>query len=278
MDTIEVTIDLNPKDPWSEILIAELAENGFDSFVTTESGIKAYAAADIPLDSVLERTVLSKAYQVEVSINSEIIPHQNWNAVWEENFTPVVIDDIASILAPFHDRAEGKGMIVEIQPQMSFGTGHHETTWMMVKAMFGLNDIPERVLDMGTGTGVLSIFAEKLGAQVVLAVDIDKGSIENALENARRNKTKNIEFVCGGIEAIKGKKFGLIIANINRNILKEQLEEYSEALETNGILLLSGFFNSDVAEMVEYASNFKFSLQTKKKKNEWAGIQFQKSN
>jgi len=278
MDTIEVTIDLNPKDPWSEILIAELAENGFDSFVTTDSGIKAYASEDIAIASVLEQSILSRAPKVEYSIRSEVIPYQNWNAVWEANFKPVHIDDVASILAPFHDRALGKGVIVEIQPQMSFGTGHHETTWMMVKAMFAIKDFPSNVLDMGTGTGVLAIFAEKLGAGAILAVDNDEGSVQNALENGTRNETNNIEFVYGGINAVKGKKFGLIIANINKNILKEQMETYCNILEADGVLLLSGFLCSDVDEMVEYASSFDLSLLNSYKKNEWAGIQFQKSN
>ena len=278
MDTIEVTIDLNPKDPWSEILIAELAENGFDSFVTTDSGIKAYASADIFVASVLEQTILSRAPKVEYSISSEVIPYQNWNAVWEANFKPVHIDDVASILAPFHDRAIGKGVIVEIQPQMSFGTGHHETTWMMVKAMFAIKDFPSNVLDMGAGTGVLAIFAEKLGARAILAVDNDEGSVRNALENGTRNKTNNIEFIHGGIKAVKGKKFGLIIANINKNILKEHMETYVNILEADGVLLLSGFLCSDVDEMVKYASSFDLSFLNSYKKNEWAGIQFQKSN
>lgn len=278
MDTIEVTIDLKPKDPWSEIFIAELAENGFDSFVTTQSGIKAYASADLAVDSVLKRTVLSKVPEVEVTIKTEVIPYQNWNASWEAEFQPVFIDDVASILAPFHDRALGKGVVVEIQPQMSFGTGHHETTWMMIKAMFSLGTIPYNVLDMGTGTGVLAIFAEKLGARSIIGIDIEQGAISNALENATRNDIENIEFICGGIEAVPQRKFGLIIANINKNILKEQLDTYSRVLEANGILLLSGFFSSDVDDILEYASNFGLTEQKSYKKNEWAGIQLQKSN
>ena len=278
MDTIELTITLTPKDPWSEILIADLAEKGFDSFVNTDSGIIAYAPATIEYDSVIASTILNNEAPFEFRLDKNIIPQQNWNAEWEENFHPVYVENYATILAPFHKRELGKGMVVEIQPQMSFGTGHHQTTWMMTKALFELDTMPENVLDMGTGTGVLAIVAENLGAKRILAIDIEDWSAINAAENAERNNTKNIECVCGDVDLLGKEKFGLVIANINKNILKSHIEVYSDILESGGILLLSGFFSSDVDELVDFASPFKLKKTKTYSKDEWAAIQLQKTN
>ena len=278
MDTLELRIDLNPKDPWSDILIAELAENGFDSFMNTDTGILAYGEAGLDLDTILSQTILHSSTDFEFTLHKEIIPHQNWNAQWEASFNPVYIEEYASILAPFHDRQLGNGMIVEILPQMSFGTGHHQTTWMMTKALFELGKMPEKVLDMGSGTGVLAIVAEKLGAEDILAIDIEDWSAKNAAENAERNGCVRIKSVCGDIDLIKGKTFGLVIANINKNILKSHMKSYAESLEKDGILLLSGFFDSDVNELVDFAAPFNLTKTKVFNKDEWACIQLQKSN
>ncbi len=278
MDTIELNIVLDPKDPWTDIVISELSETGFDSFVVTDTGVMAYAEASLDVDKVLKYSILNNPSEFSCDITRTIIPFQNWNAEWEENFSPVVIEEYATILAPFHDKSQAKGEVVIIQPQMSFGTGHHQTTWMMTKALFELEQMPERVLDMGTGTGVLAIYAEKLGAKSILAIDIEEWSAQNAVENAERNKAQYIECVWGDIEQIEGKQFGLIIANINKNILKSHLEKYAEALEKGGILLLSGFFTADVDEISTFA--LKYDLNTTKvlSKDEWACIQLVKSN
>ena len=278
LDTLELTVNLTPKDPWSEIIIAELSELGFDGFLTTDTGIQAYAPANVDLEKVLPQTSLTLNDNFEFSLEKQIIPHQNWNAQWEADFHPVYVEEYASILAPFHDKSLGKGLIVEIQPQMSFGTGHHQTTWMMTKALFELQEIPKSVLDMGAGTGVLAIVAEKLGAEEILAVDIEQWSAENATENAQRNNCKKITSICGDIEDIEGKKFGLIIANINKNVLKAHIEKYAIGLEANGILLLSGFFSSDVDELVTFAGNFGLTLEKEFAKDEWAGLQLRKKN
>ena len=156
MDTLELNIDLSPKDPWTDILIAELAELGFDSFVETKTGVQAYGAADLDVDSIIQQTSLPNAVELSFEISHQVIPHQNWNAEWEKNFNPVHVLDYVSILAPFHSDEEVRGMKVVIQPQMSFGTGHHQTTWLMSKALFEIGELPAKVLDMGTGTGVLS--------------------------------------------------------------------------------------------------------------------------
>lgn len=278
MDTLELNIHLNPKDPWSDIVIAQLSENGFDSFVNTDDGVLAYAQATINIDAVLADSILNQPTEFTFRIEKTIIPFQNWNASWEENFPPVFVEDYATILAPFHSKEDAKGEVVVIQPQMSFGTGHHQTTWMMTKALFELNEMPENVLDMGTGTGVLAIYAEKLGAKNILAIDIEEWSAQNAKENVERNKCSNIDCVWGDIDKVEGKTFGLIIANINKNILKLHMEQYANSLELNGTLLLSGFFITDVDEMTSFCKDFGLEQSKVFTKDEWACIQLVKTN
>ena len=167
-------------------------------------------------------------------------------------------------------------MIIEILPKMSFGTGHHQTTWMMSKALFELEQIPAEVLDMGTGTGVLAFVAERLGAKHVVAVDIEDWSVENTLENAERNNCKSIEAICGDVDVLNGRTFGLILANINKNVLKAHMSSYAEMLEQNGTLLLSGFFDSDVEELVTFAEQFGLMKRRVLNKDNWAAIELNK--
>ncbi|MDA8648188.1 50S ribosomal protein L11 methyltransferase [bacterium] len=278
MDTLEVQITLNPKSPWNEVLVAELADLGFDSFVETENGVIAYGDAALDHQALLQQTSLHNGFDGNFKVETKVIPHQNWNAQWEADFQPVYVEKYASILAPFHDTAEAPGLIVTIQPKMSFGTGHHQTTWMMTKALFELETIPANVLDMGTGTGVLAIVAEKLGANRILAVDIEEWSAENAAENAASNNCTKIESVWGDVDKIPSEPFGLILANINKNVLKAQMPVYSRNLEENGTLLLSGFFETDVKEMEKYCQEHHLVPVKRFQKDEWAAIQLRKSN
>jgi ribosomal protein L11 methyltransferase len=248
MDYFELTITIEPRDPWSDILVAELAELGFESFVETESGIQAYAPVQIgDVSSILKETCIHENASIQVMWKVEEIPHQNWNATWEESFDAVLVDSRLAIIAPFHNPAdfEGRELIV-IQPQMSFGTGHHQTTYLMSQYLMDLNPIPQKVLDMGTGTGVLAILAEKKGAEFILAVDIESWSVENALENATRNQCSKISGLLGDIDSIQENNFGLILANINKNVLKRHLPDYAKLCLPGGLLYLSGFFTSDV--------------------------------
>ncbi len=277
MDTIELQINLDPKRPWSEILVAELSDLGFDSFVETEAGILAYGDATLNVEEILNQTSLNDGFEGKSDVTHKIIPHQNWNAQWESDFQPVLVEDYASILAPFHDKSVAKGVVATIQPQMSFGTGHHQTTWMMTKALFELPKMPDNVLDMGTGTGVLAIFAEKLGATEILAIDIEDWSAENAMENAKLNNCTQIEVKCGDIDLVPNAGFGLIIANINKNILKAQMPTYAESMALDGVLLLSGFFNSDVEEMIDFCAPFNLILEKRFQKDEWAALQLTKT-
>ncbi len=275
MDYLELTISIMPRNPWAEILTAELADLGFESFVDTEDGIQAYGLLkNIELDTVVKNSILSYENEgVHFEFTQKVIPHQNWNAVWESDFHPVEVEKYLTIIAPFHSKENLKGMIVEIQPQMSFGTGHHQTTWLMSKALFELDRMPESVLDMGTGTGVLAIIAEKLGAKALVGIDIEDWTVINARENIERNACKSIEIMCGDVDLIEGRKFGLIIANINKNVLKSHIESYSRALEFGGILLLSGFFDSDVDELITFSNAHDLKMNKIYSKESWAGIQ-----
>jgi ribosomal protein L11 methyltransferase len=274
MDYLELTISIVPRNPWAEILTAELADLGFESFVDTEDGIQAYGLfKNIELESVVKKSSLSSENEgVHFEFTQKVIPHQNWNALWESDFHPVEVEEYLTIIAPFHSKENLKGMIVEIQPQMSFGTGHHQTTWLMSKALFELERIPESVLDMGTGTGVLAIIAEKLGAKTLVGIDIEDWTVINARENIERNTCQSIEILCGDVDLIEGRKFGLIIANINKNVLKSHIESYSRALEYGGILLLSGFFDSDVDELITFSNAHNLKMNKIYSKESWAGI------
>ena len=275
MDYLELTISITPRNPWTEIVTAQLAELGFDSFVDTQTGVQAYGAVNnIDLENSIQKSILSdNSEDFIIEFTHKIIAHQNWNAQWESDFHPVEVDDYLTILAPFHSKENKKGLIVEIQPQMSFGTGHHQTTWLMSKALFEIGDLPESVLDMGTGTGVLAIIAEKLGAKSILGIDIEDWTVINAKENVERNECRNIEILCGDVNLIEDQSFGLIIANINKNVLKSHLEQYSNSLDKDGILLLSGFFDSDVDELIEFSSQFNLRKNKVYSKETWAGIQ-----
>jgi ribosomal protein L11 methyltransferase len=278
MDYIELTISIDPKEPYAEILIAQLADYGFDGFVDTETGIQAYCnSANSLFEKAIQNTLISEiSSNFKLNYTKKIIKHQNWNALWESDFQPVNVDDKLHIIAPFHSRENLKGLMIEIQPQMSFGTGHHQTTYMMAKAILNLNDIPEKILDMGSGTGVLAILCEKLGANNLLAIDIEEWAVENAIENCERNQCSHIEVLLGDIDLIENKKFDMILANINKNVLKFQLPSYSKSLEKGGVLLLSGFFESDNDEIIKEATNQNFKLIQSYEKESWAALKFEK--
>jgi ribosomal protein L11 methyltransferase len=273
MDRIKVTYIFSEVEPWNEVAIAALSELGFDSFVEFESGVEAYIDENkFDENRLNEGILLEISQQIKTEKTIEKIPFQNWNAVWESDFHPVFVEDKLTILAPFHDHSLAFGLPIIIQPQMSFGTGHHQTTWMMSKILLEMNNIPSRVLDMGTGTGVLAILAEKLGAKDVLAIDIEPWSVDNTIENAQRNNCENIKALCGDIDLIDGYKFDLILANINKNILKSHMEQYAKALESNSKLVLSGFFDTDSEELINYAKQYGLIFDSKIEKETWAAL------
>ncbi len=270
MNYIELTINFKEVDPWRDILVSHLAEKGFESFVETKSGLQSY----IPQNDFSE-ALLSDLGDFEAIENSNVklIEDENWNAEWEKNFDPVFVEDKLAIIAPFHQGEFSQEMKITIQPQMSFGTGHHQTTWLASKRMFELSLEGKRVLDMGTGTGILAILAEKLGAANVYAPDIDEWSYRNAIENVALNGCTKIRVEQGDHTLLFGKEFDVIIANINKNILISHFETYSNALVNGGTLLISGFFKTDQTDLVDQASQFGFIFERIDTKEDWALIQ-----
>lgn len=268
-DTIEVRIELDPINPWADILTAELAELGFDGFMTEKNALLAYCQESINAQVAIESTSLSEAENLSYSVAYKTIPYQNWNANWEADFEPVYVENYATIRAPFHEGIEIKGFDIVIQPKMSFGTGHHQTTWMMTKAMCE-EPIVNTILDMGTGTGVLAIIAEKLGAKEIEAVDIEEWSAENTIENAERNNCERIVARHGDVDVVQGTNFEWLLANINKNVLKAHMSSYYDLLSDGGILFLSGFFISDIDEMKRICENQGFTFKRSLTKDDWA--------
>lgn len=280
MQRIELKVKISPTEPWTDILVAQLAELGFDSFVTTEDGVEAYGNASIGVpDQIIAQTLLVDELEGVISSYSvDILPFKNWNEVWESDFEPVFVEDKVSILAPFHSPELARGLSIIIQPQMSFGTGHHQTTWMMVKALMELESIPSKLLDMGTGTGVLAIVAEKIGVSEILAVDIESWSVENTIENAHRNGCNSIRSIMADIDGVKEEEFEVILANINKNVLKRHFESYHNLLARNGVLIISGFFESDVDELKKITEDLGFVYDSIYIKENWAALKFKKNN
>jgi ribosomal protein L11 methyltransferase len=274
MDYIEIDISLSTINPWREIIVSDFAIVGFESFVETNNGIKCYIAEKEFSDDMLLILDNYKSHVFSCAVN--VIKDENWNAKWEENFDPVFVEDKLAIIAPFHTGIYSQELVVKIQPQMSFGTGHHQTTWLASKRMFDLDLKGKDILDMGTGTGVLAIIAEKLEADYIFAPDIDEWSYNNAIENSALNKCTNIDVALGGDELLKGKSFDVIIANINKNILIEHFHQYSSVLKPGGIMLNSGFFTTDKKDLIEAAEKHGFIFESIESKDEWALLQFKK--
>ncbi|MEE3999624.1 50S ribosomal protein L11 methyltransferase [Tenacibaculum sp. FZY0031] len=272
---IEYTFEVVPKDPATEILIAELGVLGFESFVENENGVVAYIQKDDWNEAILDNVFVLKSEEFSIQYEHKEIEQTNWNAEWEKNFNPIQVDDLVSIRAPFHENPNLKYDIV-IEPKMSFGTGHHETTHMMVQHLLNLDVASKKVLDMGCGTGILAIFAEMKGAQPIDAIDIDAWCYENSLENVERNSCQHISVYEGDASLLKGKKYDVIIANINRNILLNDMQTYANCLTENGVLLLSGFYSEDIPVIDNEVSKYSLTLKDTIQRNNWVALQYQK--
>ncbi|CAM1353504.1 50S ribosomal protein L11 methyltransferase [Tenacibaculum discolor] len=272
---IEYTFEVTPKEPTTEILIAELGSLGFESFVENEKGVVAYIQKDDWSETILEDVFVLKSEEFSIQYEHKEIEQTNWNAEWEKNFNPIQVDDLVSIRAPFHENPNLPYDIV-IEPKMSFGTGHHETTHMMVQHLINLDVTDKKVLDMGCGTGILAIFAEMKGAQPIDAIDIDAWCYENSLENVERNNCKHISVYEGDASLLEGKKYDVIIANINRNILLNDMQTYTNCLTEKGVLLLSGFYSEDIPVIDNEVSKYSLTLKDTIKRNNWVALQYQK--
>lgn len=273
MDYILITCKITPLNPGTEISIAQLSDIGFESFEETEQGVNAYIQAKDFSPEKLANAFAS-AEGIEVEYIQKLIPAQNWNAVWESNFEPVIIDGKCSVRAPFHPKPEGVEFDLVIEPKMSFGTAHHETTSLMISYLLKTNVNEKAVLDMGCGTAVLAILAGMKGAKDVTAIDIDPWPVENAKENARNNNVLQIEVIMGGAEQLGKKSFDVILANINRNVLLADMESYTNVLNKNGTLFLSGFYKEDLEQITKTAFENDLEFVSFETKNNWTAAQY----
>jgi len=272
---IAYTFKIEPRDPATEILIAELGYAGFESFVENEDGVIAYIQKEDFKVDILDDIFVLKKDEFKITFQKEEIKQINWNSEWEKNFNPILIDDIVYIRAPFHDKLPNIKYDIVIEPKMSFGTGHHETTHMMVKHLLNIDFKDKKVLDMGCGTGILAILAEMCGAKLIDAIDIDNWCYLNSVENAERNQCKNIAVFEGDASLLSNKKYDVIIANINRNILLNDIKTYTNSLNENGVLLLSGFYQEDIPIIDVEVSKYDLKLQTIEKRKNWVALKYQ---
>lgn len=272
---IEYIFEVYPKEPATEILIAQLGFIGFESFVENENGVTAYIQKQDWKPEILEDVFILNSDEFTITFTQNEVAQTNWNEEWEKNFNPIQVNDLVSIRAPFHENPNLQYDIV-IEPKMSFGTGHHETTHMMIQHLLALDLENKKVLDMGCGTGILAIFAEKKGAQPIDAIDIDNWCYQNSLENIQRNGCNHITVLEGDSSLLKQKKYDIIIANINRNILISDMKTYTECLNKNGILLLSGFYKEDVIIIENEVTKHGLSFENLLQKNNWVALKFMK--
>jgi len=276
MEYIEVDIKIEKSEVFSDIVVARLNEIEFETFLENDNGVRCYIQAtlfdkkklDIELDKIKQYTKLN--------FNINHVAQKNWNEEWEKNFKPVHINSHCLIRSEFHNNSGNFKDEIIITPKMSFGTGHHETTFLMINELYNLDLNDKSILDMGSGTGVLSIVASKNGAKQVVGIDIDEWAFQNSIDNAKLNNTENISFLHGDIKLIENQDFDIILANINRNIIEKDIEEYYNLLSDKGDLLISGFLVEDVDFIINLSINNRFNVINKKNKGQWSIVHLRK--
>lgn len=266
---IKITLPVS-SDEQQEMLLALLSEEGYDGFEETGDFLNAYIAED-----AFQETQLQELLQpFSINYNKEVIAPKNWNAEWESNYEPVIVDEFVAVRAHFHQPVTTVQHEIVITPKMSFGTGHHATTWQVMKLMQSVEFTGKTVFDFGCGTAVLAILAEKLGATKVLAVDNDDWCIENSLENVEANNCNNITIQKA--DAPVTKQFDLILANINRHILLQYMQTMAATLCTNGLIIISGFYKEENQLLIDAAAAQQLQLVTASDRNNWSALLFQK--
>ena len=272
---LEIDVSIYPIEPWGEIMIAQMGDFGFESFLDTEKGFKAYMPKSYFSKNEFERLPLFSKEDVLIKWTQKSIPPQNWNEKWERGFSPVRVGKDFLIRADFHPPMGFKYELV-ITPKMSFGTGHHQTTQLMVSFLLKMDCREKKFLDIGSGTGVLSILADKKGASLVHAVDIDPWCVENILENILLNDCKVITTELSGKVPTKA-NYDVILANINRNILIDQIPDYARRIVSGGELLLSGFYVDDLVKIQTCCKDYGFKFICNFENNDWIAAKFLKS-
>ena len=281
MTYIEVCFNINVLDSAEinsqmvrEILVAELGVLNFESFVNNDDRLQAYVKEDVFDEQALNDLYILHNPNFEIKIEVNCIEQQNWNAEWENSFEPIEVDGKCVVRAPFHDKKEVEFDIV-ITPKMSFGTGHHETTLQMISQILNLEMKSKSVLDMGCGTGVLAILAAMKGADFITAIDIDEWAFLNTIENTLENKCEHIMVKHGGAELIGNKSFDFVFANINLNILLNDMSAYANVMHSGSKIIFSGFYTSDIPLIDKKADSLGMYSIGKTEKNKWAALLYQ---
>jgi len=276
MEYTKITCTLSPDHEIArELLMQALGDAGFESFVENDDNIEAY----IPSPSYSPELLMTEAFQNNPLFNfqfdTEVIADQNWNEVWEQNyFEPLMIEGQCLVRAPFHQEYPSAVFEIIINPRMAFGTGNHETTHLMVKAMLEMELKEHEVLDMGCGSGILSILASLKGAKNITAIDIDEWSTNNTLENAAINNINNILVSLGDANLLKEQLFDTILANIQRNILLQDMPAYVKVLKPGGMLVMSGFYAADLPIITERATELGLELSDSYERSDWCAARF----
>jgi ribosomal protein L11 methyltransferase len=276
MEYTKISCILTPDNELArEMLIAELGNTGFESFVETEEGIEAFIPSRDFTSDLMDSENLKENEFFVFNYTMEVIADQNWNEVWEQNyFEPLMIEDQCLVRAPFHENYQDATFEIIINPRMAFGTGNHETTHLMVKAMLEMELTGLDILDMGCGSGILSILSSMKGAKDVTAVDIDEWSTNNTTENAGLNNILNIAVKLGDASLLTDQKFDVILANIQRNIIVEDMPAYCKVLRPGGKLLMSGFYTKDLEMVVEKAESLELKLIESFDRSDWGAALF----
>ncbi|MBB6112640.1 ribosomal protein L11 methyltransferase [Mucilaginibacter lappiensis] len=268
---------ITTEDYQQDLLINALGEIGFDTFEELEFGFKAYIPTDDFNEEQLNEQLLPYREMFTFSYEIVFIPQKNWNEVWESNFEPIEIGDKIYVRATFHPARPEFPYEIVIDPKMAFGTGHHQTTSMMLELILENDFAGKKVLDMGCGTGILAIMAAKLNAAEITAIDYDPVCYDSTIENSALNHTVNIIPLCGSKEAIPDEQYDIILANINRNILLDQMERYAQVLKQGGEIYFSGFYESPDLEIItDEARKHGLKYITHKKTNDWVAAKFVK--
>lgn len=277
MDYVEYTFQFKESQPWVEVLMTYLCELDFESFNQENNRLLAYGVHSKIKEQDVQAIVNNLGYP-DVTFTQKVIQDENWNAEWEKNFEPIFVNDNCVIRAPFHVLEKPLEYDLIIEPQMSFGTGHHQTTYLMTQQLLTMNLEGKEILDMGCGTGVLAILAMQRGANHSVAIDIDSWAYENTKENIKLNNTQNIDVLMGGAELLhENQKFDVIIANINRNILLADFDKYNMVLAKGGKILMSGFYITDTEIMDKAAQQLGLTRTNNLEKEGWAMLEYTKN-
>lgn len=279
MEYIELTCRLNPIEPWREILIAQLADSGFDSFEETFEGFKAYVEAGQFNRQAMDEAMMLPEAEDNPVVSFEIATYkaENWNEAWEKKFDPVNVSGQLYIRAPFHDANPDVPIEIIIEPRMSFGTGHHETTRLVAMWLLEADMAGKSVLDMGCGTGILAILAAKKGAGRILAIDNYPFAYENTIDNVQRNGFPGIDVRLGDASLLGGEAFDVVLANITRNVLLEDMAKYFSVMKPGGELYLSGFLLVDKKLVLDHAFGLGLSYAGEKLIDDWVSLKLIKN-